>query len=606
MLRYILEDLKISYEDIEIKEKYGDICFNVNKLSKKYKVEKQIFENELLKLIKSSNFIKSFDKVNDFFNIFLNWPKLLVKFLNDKIIEEKIIANKILIEHTSANPNKALHIGHLRNSCIGDCLYRFLKKLGNKVFVANYVDDTGAQMAELLIAFKYLNKDINTSEKFDLYCSKLYTQVNKLLENDENLRKLKNIIVKELEIENSFTSELNKQIVKKVIEAQLQTLWYFDIYFDFINKESDILSFGLWEETFEKLKKLNKIEFVENGEEVDKLDEYSSSITKRKVGTYVIKSKNTNLVLIKSDGTLTYLAKDIAYAFWKHSLLSKSFLFSFLLKQPNGKELYQTDKFGREIKDFENFDMSINVIGREQSENQYVIENLIKELTNKKYIYYSYGLVFISKKVANSLGIEVEKDFLKMSGRKGLVVNVDDLIKKFEEKVRETLEKRNIKDDELVKKIVKSCLRYEMVKLDKNKDLIFDFDEALRLDGNTALYLMYTYARINSIVRNLEKIGELKINDFDCELNEEEKNLAKEILKFDSVINSVAKTLEINQLANYIYELSKKFNVFYEKCRIIDEKDKDKKELRKVLLLITKNILENAFDILGIEKVERI
>ncbi|MEM5872607.1 MAG: DALR anticodon-binding domain-containing protein, partial [Candidatus Aenigmatarchaeota archaeon] len=442
--------------------------------------------------------------------------------------------------------------------------------------------------------------------KFDLYCSKLYTQVNKLLENDENLRKLKNIIVKELEIENSFTSELNKQIVKKVIEAQLQTLWYFDIYFDFINKESDILSFGLWEETFEKLKKLNKIEFVENGEEVDKLDEYSSSITKRKVGTYVIKSKNTNLVLIKSDGTLTYLAKDIAYAFWKHSLLSKSFLFSFLLKQPNGKELYQTDKFGREIKDFENFDMSINVIGREQSENQYVIENLIKELTNKKYIYYSYGLVFISKKVANSLGIEVEKDFLKMSGRKGLVVNVDDLIKKFEEKVRETLEKRNIKDDELVKKIVKSCLRYEMVKLDKNKDLIFDFDEALRLDGNTALYLMYTYARINSIVRNLEKIGELKVNDFDCELNEEEKNLAKEILKFDSVINSVAKTLEINQLANYIYELSKKFNVFYEKCRIIDEKDKDKKELRKVLLLITKNILENAFDILGIEKVERI
>ncbi|MFH7903150.1 MAG: DALR anticodon-binding domain-containing protein, partial [Candidatus Aenigmatarchaeota archaeon] len=156
------------------------------------------------------------------------------------------------------------------------------------------------------------------------------------------------------------------------------------------------------------------------------------------------------------------------------------------------------------------------------------------------------------------------------------------------------------------KKIVKSCLRYEMIKLDRNKDLIFDFDEALRLDGNTALYLMYTYARINSIVKNLEKIGELKINDFNCELNEEEKNLAKEILKFDSVINSVAKTLEINQLANYIYELSKKFNIFYEKCRIIDEKDNNKKELRKVLLLITKNILENVFDILGIEKVERI
>lgn len=604
MLRYISEKINVNLDDIEIKDRFGDFSFNIKKIAKKYGIDENLAREEISKKLSEIEFIKNFEEINSFFNVYLDWKKV-IPFLAKREIENVVIANKILVEHTSANPNKALHVGHLRNACLGDSIYRLLKKLGNKVYAATYVDDTGAQMAELLIAFKYLNKPMDVEEKFDLYCSKLYAEANKLIKEDANLQKLKSIIVKELENENSFTFELNKKIVEKVLRAQLETLWYFDIFFDFINKESDILAFDLWKLTFEKLKELNKIEFVEENKEiVEKLDDYSSSLIKKKAGTYVIKSKNTMLVLIRSDGTLTYLAKDIAYAFWKHSLIPKSFLFSEFLTQPNGKKLFQTNKYGKKIEEFENFDVSINVIGREQAENQYVIQNLISEISNKKYVYYSYGLVFLSEKVAKELGFEAESHMVKMSGRKGLVVNVDDLIKKFEEKVKEVLKSRDIEDSSLIKKITRSCIRYEMVKLDKDKDSVFDFDEALNIEGNSAVYLMYTYARIMSILRRLN--FKVEVKDFDVDLNDYEKNLAKKLLEFDIVLNSITKSFEISKLANYVFKLSQIFNLFYENCRIIDEKDEEKKKLRLNLLLATKKVLDFAFEVLGIDKVDKI
>lgn len=606
MLRFLLRDLKLNFEDVEIKEKYGDINFNINKILKKYKLERKIFESEIKKELENSKFIKNFEIVNDFINIYIDWPKLLLEFLNNNLIEKRIIANKILVEHTSANPNKALHIGHLRNACIGDCIYRLLKIFGNEVYAANYIDDTGSQMAELLVAFKYFKKPLESNIKFDIYCSKVYSEISKIIEKDENLKKIKSIIVKELEMENSFTFDLNQKIVEKVLKAQLETLWFFDIFFDFINKESDILSSGIWEESFKKLNSLKKVEYIENGEKVEKFDNYFSSLIKKKSGTYAIRSEKTFLVLIKSDGTTTYLAKDIAYAFWKHNLVSKDFLFTKFLEQPNGKPVYITSKHGEKIDKFKDFDLSINVIGREQAENQYVIEKLIEELANKRYIYYSYGLVFISDKIAKELGLYTDKKYIKMSGRRGLVVNVDELIEKFYQKVKERMEEEKAVDESLVKKIVKSCIRYELIKRDRNRDLVFDFEEAIKLDGNTAIYLIYTYARINSIVRNLEKEDNLRVESFECELNNFELNLSKNLLKFDQVINSSLKNFEIHQIANYCYELSKSFNIFYENCRVVDEKDKNKKELRKCLTILTKRVLEFIFDILGIEKIEKI
>jgi len=551
----------VNPEDVEFSN-IADISFNLKKISRKNKKSEEKIKEEILEKIKE--YVKSYEIKNSYLNIFLDWFKLIRDF---EVEVPKIKIGKILIEHTSANPNKALHIGHIRNACIGDSLYRFFKILGNEVYVANYIDDTGSQMAELILAFKKLNYPIQTEEKFDKYCSKIYTEVNKLIEKDENLKKEKEKIVKELENENSETYKFNQEIVKKVLKDQIETLKFLKIHYDFFNKESDIINFGLIEPTLNFLKEKNL-----------------SYFSKEKEGCLVVKQNNSELVLIKSDGTLTYLLKDVAYAFWKHKVINKNFLF----EKFDG--FYITSKNGKVIENFENFDVSINVVGEEQALNQKFIENLLNSL-GKKYIYYSYGLVFLSEKIAKRFGIEAKS--LKMSGRKGIVVLADELIEKFREEIRKSFK-------ENVDEIARSCIRYEMLKLDKNKDLIFDFEEALDLKGNSAIYLLYTYARINSI---LEKSEEKEFKEY--ELEKEEIDLLRKILEFEITIFQTLRDLRINRFCNYIFNLSQCFNLFYEKCKVLKEEE-SKKFFRIKILKILKNIYEIIFDILGIEKIKRI
>jgi arginyl-tRNA synthetase len=551
----------VNPEDVEFSN-IADISFNLKKISRKNKKSEEKIKEEILEKIKE--YVKNYEIRNSYLNIFLDWFKLIRDF---EVEVPKIKIGKILIEHTSANPNKALHVGHVRNACIGDSLYRFFKILGNEVYVANYIDDTGSQMAELILAFKKLNYPIQTEEKFDKYCSKIYAEVNKLIEKDENLKKEKEKIVKELENENSEIYKFNQEIVKKVLRDQIETLKFLKIHYDFFNKESDVINFGLIEPTLNFLKEKNL-----------------SYFSKEKEGCLVVKQNNSELVLIKSDGTLTYLLKDIAYAFWKHKVINKNFLFEKF------DEFYITSKNGKVIEKFENFDVSINVIGEEQALNQKFIENLLNSL-GKKYIYYSYGLVFLSEKIAKRFGIETKS--LKMSGRKGIVVFADELIEKFREEIRKSFK-------ENVDEIVRSCIRYEMLKLDKNKDLIFDFEEALNLKGNSAIYLLYTYARINSI---LEKSEEKEFKEY--ELEKEEIDLLRKILEFEITIFQTLRDLRINRFCNYIFNLSQCFNLFYEKCRVLQEEE-SKKFFRIRILKILKKIYEIIFDILGIEKIKRI
>ena len=553
----------VNVEDVEF-SKYGDISFNLKKISKKIGKNEEEIKEKVLEKIK--DYIEKYEIKDSYLNIFLNWFKILKEI---EIEIPKIKIGKILIEHTSANPNKALHIGHIRNACIGDSLYRFLKILGNEVYVANYIDDTGSQMAELLLGFKKLGYNIDSNEKFDIYCSKIYTEVNKLIEKNEELKKEKEKIVKELEDENSEIYKLNQEIVKKVLISQLQTLKFLKIHYDFFNKESDIINFGLIEPTLKILE--------ENG---------ISYFSEKKKGCLVVKHDNTELVLIKSDKTLTYLLKDIAYAFWKHKIIDKNFLFEKF------ENFFITNKNGKIIEKFENFDISINVIGKEQSINQKFIENLLRKF-GKKYIYYSYGLVFLSQKIAKLFGIDAKS--LKMSGRKGFVVLADELIKKFEEKIRESFK-------ENVEEIVRSCIRYEMLKLDKDKDLIFDFEEATDLKGNSAIYLLYTFARINSI---LEKENKIEKEFEEYKLEKEEIDLLRKMIEFEIIVHQTLRDLKINRFCNYLFQLSQLFNVFYEKCRILQEEE-SKKMFRLNLLLKLKKIYEIIFEIIGIEKIRRI
>ncbi|MEM0480971.1 MAG: arginine--tRNA ligase [Candidatus Aenigmatarchaeota archaeon] len=554
----------IKEEDIEL-SKFADYSINLKKVSKKSKKS----EEEIINAVKS--FFENYGKIeikNGYVNIFLNWFKVLKDYKDKKLIKDRKIG-KILVEHTSANPNKALHIGHIRNACLGDSIYRFLKAFENEVYSASYIDDTGAQMAELLLAFLKLNYPLETDEKFDVYCSKVYSEVNKELEKNKELEEEKQKIIKELENVESEVFKFNENLVKRILKEQLKTLEFLKIKFDFLNKESDIISFELIEPTINFLK--------EKG-----IAYYS----KEKENCLVVKEQNTELVLVRSNNTYTYLAKDIAYAFWKHKIINKNFLFEKF------NDTFITSRNGIKIENFENFDFSVNVIGREQALNQLFIQKLLESF-GKKYVYYPYGLVFLSGKTAKLFNKEAK--MLKMSGRKGIVVLADELINKFKEVVSQSFK-------ENVDEIVRSCIRYEMLKLDKDKDMLFDFEEALDIKGNSAVYLLYSYARINSIINKAEKIDSM-FEEY--ELEKEEIEVLKRVFYLDIVLLRTLRDLKINRLCSYIFELSQALNLFYEKCRVLDEVE-NKKVFRLNLLFLLKRIYDFIFDIIGIEKINKI
>jgi len=643
---WLIEKLLKNY-DISFSEPPKNGTYDISiKLFKEIKKGKKPEEIAMEIYEKIKYYVESYEVINGYMNIRLNFNKIIKGF--DKIFDfSDIKKEKILIEHTSVNPNKALHIGHLRNSILGDSLYRFFDLLGHKVTVLNYIDDTGSQVADVVLGFYYLGFPINPKEfnieevsnkickvlgeeikdkvkeiiisrmkslkelygyeipeKFDHYCGDfVYVIVNKLYEISPKLEDYKRVVLKKIEEGNNDIYNLSKEIVRKVMLEQLKTLWNFDIYFDLLNKESDIIQQGLWEKTFKILKEKGLIKYEEEGE---------------KKGTYIIDLsrwkefegyEDKKKVLVRSDGTTVYLAKDIAYAFWKLNLIDDEFKYSEFIIQPNGKTLYETNPNGKRIdKKFNDCDISINIIGAEQSYLQLIIKKIIEELyPNKKYIHYKYNLVMLSKETAKIFGIS-NKEIVRMSGRKGIFINADNLLEKTIEVSKRKLIERGVKDniDELAFKIARSTICFEILKYDPNSIVVFDIDRMTNVEEGNALYLMYTYARINSLLNKsgLKEDEIIEIGKEVRDLTEIERKLLIKIFSFKDIIYEVYKNLEINKLASYATDLARAFNEFYQNIPIIPKMKEYPHRL--LLALLTKKILEKLFYVLKIDFIERI
>jgi len=490
------------------------------------------------------------------FDFYATYP-----FLEFKFPENKYKNKRILIEHTSANPTKSLHLGHIRNAIIGDTLARILRKMGAIVHTSNYVDDTGLQVAQLIYGLQEKKPD----EKFDRFCDKIYVEVNKLLEENPEIELEIKKILKELENRDSEYFKFAQEVCEKVLIEQLKTLEIFDIKFDFMIKESSILEAKLWDKTFEILKEKGLILYCEEGE---------------KQGCWVFDlsliGENDFKVIVRSDGTVTYVGKDIAFALWKVGYLENKFKF---------KKFYNTYLSNGELEmDFYNYDITFQVIGEEQKLPQKIIKYIVENLTGKEYIHYAYGLVALSKNTAKILGYETD-NILHMSGRKGIFIRAEDLYEKILERVKD-------------KRIAKNVIKYEMLKHNVKKLLVFDLEDSLKTEGNTGVYITYTYARAKSV---LEKI---KSETFDKieELNEYEDRLFKTLIEFYVVIKDFENNLQIHNLTNYLFKLCNSFNSFYQTCKISGS------EIRHRYLLLVKTIecLEFLFDILGLDKVEKI
>lgn len=502
----------------------------------------------------------------------------------------------VVIEHTSVNPNKALHVGHMRNVILGDTLYRIMKAANYRTTVLNYVDDSGLQVADIIIGFKFAGFPVEPPDgrKFDQYCGdEVYVKVNQLYEKDPALADKRKTVLREIEEGKSELASFATQITKRVLDEQLKTCWRMKVRYDVLNFESQIVVSRMWSKAFDLLKKEGLVKFEEEG---------------KNKGCWVIEAEGEeDKVVVRSDGTATYVAKDIPYAAWKLGLVDDPFFYEKYAAQWDGSQLLATtlDSSAQKIS-FAGGDRVITIIDSRQARLQRIISQVLGKMAGSHdYQHLGYEAVTLSGATAKALGIDIgERQFMHMSGRKGIYVGADFVLDRLRDKAADEVRTRNPEFSQeqvgsIAEEIAISAIRYNMVRQDLDKIITFDINESMSLEGDTGPYLQYAYARSQRII---EKSGmQIDANaSFDLLTQESEMALIKEIAKLDLAVEDAARSLSAKALARHAYALATAFNLFYEKVPVLKEQDKDVLAARLALVGAFGMALRNALDILGI------
>jgi arginyl-tRNA synthetase len=522
-------------------------------------------------------------------------------------------SKRVAIEHTNVNPNKALHIGHARNLVLGDSLVRTMKRLGHEVQTLNYIDDSGAQVADVIVGLKFLHISDKAPDgvKFDAYCGDVvYTKVNQVYERDPSLKEKQRLVLKEIEKGSGEISEYAEKIVSQILAAQLQTCWRLGARYDLLNWESHILRTGMWKEVFEELKSKGIAVLETEG---------------ANAGCWVVKDKELgdDKVLVRSDGTIVYVAKDIPYAAWKIGLVRDRFSYRVYGTQPDGSALWSTTEAvsaGPEAgapahPRFGGADLAISVIDSKQSRLQKVVSRVLERMEgkeNERYLHRAYEVVALSKRSAESLGLTVEKEFVHMQGRKGIYINVDTVLDALKKKSAEETKRRNPeRSDEWVDAVADvlavAAFRFELVKQDPDKMIAFDLESSLRLQGDTGPYLLYSYARASRI---LAKSGgkEAAISEASAKklTHPKEVALLKLISTYDKSVLEAERYLSPKEVATYAHSLAATFSEFYEAVQVNSEPDPSVREARLAMIEGFRVILKDALGLLGIGALDEI
>lgn len=634
--------LDLEYEKIEYdvseppKTEFGDLTTNIAFLlskrihKKPNEIAKELVSNsinfQLKNLGKDSLILNANAHISGHINFNINYAilnKFLLKLVKQKdlLLPPSGLNKQIVIEHTSVNPNKALHIGHLRNVIIGDSLYRLFKLTNHKTIVLNYIDDSGVQIADLIVAFKFagFSENVQANIKFDQYCGEIYVRMNELYKTNLELIEKRKLVIKEIEQGNTELALFTQYIVEKIVKQQLKSCWRIKSRYDLLVIESQILLSKLWEKTFSLLKEKNIIYYSTKG---------------KNMNCWVLRDEhNEEKVIIRSDGTATYIAKDISFAVWKLHLVDdpftynkfslqwdKSILWKTMLKPENIDNSFhqQSDLFFMEDRP----NKVITVIDSRQARLQNIISTVLSDIDpkiNNTYIYLGYETVALSPNSVQDIGVELDKvtkKIIHMSGRKGIFINVDTILDKLHQKACYEVRKRNPDFDdttisEIAEGIAVSAIRYNLLRQDIDKMITFDMEEALNLDGDTSLYLQYSFARAMRILEkgngSLEECINEKNANIRCDLLNHtiETDLIKEISKFNIIIEEALNSLNPKVITKYANRISTKFNSFYENVPVLGA-ELILKLSRLVLVKVFVNVLANLFKILGIESFSRI
>jgi len=598
-------DVKFSVESA--KPGFGDVSSNVSfllaKQLKKSPKDIAAMLSEKYQHCSNTLVLKTEAHPSGYLNFFANWEKLSQLILSESNLDEfgdiDIGKNStIVVEHTSVNPNKALHIGHIRNIIIGDTISRILKKVNYKVNVLNYIDDSGLQVADIIVGFKHLgfNQESPEGKKFDHYCGDdVYVKTTEKYESDSSLEEIRKNILKELEDGDSETAKFADKITRKVLENQLETCWNLSVFYDCLNFESQIIRSGLWSKIFEKIKEMNLIEFENEG---------------KNAGCWVIRGedKEEDKVIVRSNGTATYIAKDIPYAAWKLGLLEDPFNYKkYEKEQPNSKVLWQTT-LNEDNSTPQNFtgEKVITVIDSRQARLQKIITDLMGKFKSVQdaYVHLGYESVTLSSETAKVLGLDTDGKQAQMSGRKGLYVNADSVYDILKEKTKEETKKRHPEMassdiEKIAHNVSVGTLRYEMIKQDLDKIIAFDLTKSLSLEGDTAPYIQYTHARATRILEKSIRTPSIDV-DFSLLKEKPELDLIKTIGLFDMQVRDAANNLSPKVIARYCHDLAVSFNSFYEHVKVLELGDEPLENARLCIVNSFKITLEKALDLLGI------
>ena len=568
---------------------YGDVSSNVAfLLSKRLRQSPAQIASRIVDgcHISSEDLIKSIQAhPSGYINAYADWDKLTQIILTASTQDgygSMTTDQSCIVEHTSVNPNKALHIGHARNVIVGDVISRILKKAGRTVKVLNYIDDLGLQVADIVLGFKHLKYDMESPSgvKFDAYCGDtVYVNTNIQYETRPELLEIRNKILYNIEQGDTDDARMAEQVTRQVLAAQLETCWKLGVSYDILNFESHIVLSGMWHKIFDRLKSMKITKFETKGENT---------------GCWVINDK----VLVRSNGTATYMAKDIPYAAWKVGIIPDPFKYVEYEGQP-GSTLYQTTLQDGADMSF-NADMVITVIDSRQSNLQNIITKILADMGSKKYIHLGYEAVTLSRETAAGMGIDTEEQ-AQMSGRRGIYVGVDAVYKALYDNAHHETSKRNPKLDSHTLHLIShalsvATLRYEMIRQDLGRAITFDMDTSTRLDGDTAPYILYSYARA---CRILERVPNFDHN-YTTDLNEQkERGLLRLLSMYPLVIRDATSNLSPKVVARYCHDLAVAFNAFYESCTIIGSGKYESGRLHLTEAFST--VMYDALSVLGID-----
>ncbi|MGC2528515.1 MAG: arginine--tRNA ligase [Candidatus Acidiferrum sp.] len=632
---------------IEMGEAASPVCFELAKrLKKAPRVIAQEIANALPKIEGVARIeVAGAGYLNAYFDRAAFWSDLSPLATSHSPLLSQKKSGKVIVEHTSINPNKAAHIGHVRNAVLGDTMARILRHAGHPVQIQNYIDNTGVQVADVVIGFLDMERRTPVSVKmfameprFDYYCWDLYAKATHFFEEDKaRAAELRGRTLKAIEEDRGEEAEVAQVVADAIVTLHLRTMARLGISYELLARESEILHLKFWDAAFEKLKSAGVIQLTTTGKMAgcwiipwNEESQDSGKPAEAKPGVADDEENIQDKIIVRSNGTVTYVGKDIAYQLWKFGLLGKDFNYRKWPGAPEGETVWATTTFKSDPSAphfAEPASAVYNVIDTRQSYVQDVVAEALRRLGHaeaaENSIHLSYAFVVLTPRCAAELGYELTPEeaklpFIQVSGRKGFGVKADDLIDKLEAATLAEVQQRHAEMSEAEQKqtahaIAVGALRFLLLKFTRNAIIAFDFKDALSFEGETGPYCQYAVVRIRGIRR---KGAEAGATNFPVTqetaaglIAGTDGNGLWELLlsagSLDLAVDAAIGAQEPAFVAKYAFQLAQEFNNFYHKHHILTEPDEQKRAFLLRLTELVEARLVETLEMLGIETPEK-